>query len=267
MTRADAPSTHRLGWTLATLAGWMAITFLGAWLFHPGEESLDELVTSGISWQLVAACIFLVAMIRWQGWHDLGFRSPAPGTLRLLWLPLLMVGLLLLLAAAAGLPPISAILFILVNTLVVGFSEETMFRGVLFRTLWGRMSVWPAILVTSVLFGAVHVLNGFITGSFGNAMAQAVLAGCSGILFVAILLRTGSIWVAIVYHALWDTATFLVVAGALTSDEATQASETASVGGVAATLMPLLLVLPNLLYALWLLRKVHKDPPPGAQTL
>ena len=257
-----SPSTNRVGWAVITLVLWTAITFGGAELLGPGTQSLDALVTHGIVWQIVLAGMMLVGMIAWRGWNDLGFRAPDCGTLKLLWLPTLLVALQFLAAFLIGLPDITMILLILLNTAFVGFSEETMFRGVLYRALRGRMRIWPAILLTSAMFGAIHVLNGFITGDFESPIVQAILAGCSGLLLMAIFLRTGSLWVAIVWHALWDAATFLVARVASELD-APDGGEIADPGGWEMTLVPLALVLPNLLYALWLLRRVHRAPPAG----
>lgn len=262
----ETRSTDRIVVTMATLVAWVAITFVGSKILLPGERSLEEVVTQGIAWQIVLAGAMLVAVISWRRWPDLGFRGPDPGTLKLLWLPLLLVVLQFAVAAMLGLPNGGVILLVLLNTLFVGFSEETMFRGILYRTLRGRIPIWPAVLLTSFLFGAVHILNGFITGGFATAFLQAILAGCSGLLLMAIFLRTGSLWVAIIYHALWDAAAFLVGLGASAMAEtegSAAAVETGAPGGFAQFLIPFLTVLPNLLYALWLLRHIHKSTPPG----
>lgn len=172
---------------------WLVITFGGALLLVPAGTSLDDVVSHGIAWQIVLAGVLLVGLIVWRGWSDLGFQPPEPGTLRLLWLPVLIVVLQFAVAAGLGLPSASVILFVVVNSLFVAFSEETMFRGALYRALRGQVSIWPAILLTSVLFGLIHILNSLITGAFAPAVLQAVIAGCSGILLMAIFLRTGSL--------------------------------------------------------------------------
>lgn len=267
MTEPALPASkgNRLGLALVTLAAWVAITFFGAKLLLPGERSLDEIVTTGIAWQIVLAALLLVAVIRWQGWADLGFRAPKPGTLRLLSLPGLIIALFLGLTVLLGTPGTAVVLLVLANTLVVGFSEETMFRGILYRALRTRMTIWPAILLTTAMFGGVHVINGFITGDFGSAAIQAVLAGCSGLMLMAVFLRTGSLWAAIVVHGLWDFATFVLglANGASPNVAGPGPTEMAADGSASAYLAPLLVILPNLVYGLWLLRSVGRVPPPG----
>ena len=261
-TAAKPAGPSRIGWALATLAAWTVITFGGALLLRPAERGLDEIVTQGVLWQVVLAAAMLFVVSIWRGWSDLGLNAPERGTLRLLWFPLLLVALQMLLALLLGLPSVGVGALILLNTACVGVSEEVMFRGVLYRAFRQRMKIWPAILLTSVLFGAVHVLNGVITGAFADALRQALVASCSGLLLMAIFLRTGSLWTAIVWHALWDAATFLVALGG-TGAATPVAAEIAEPNGLAQTLIPLALVLPGLLYALWLLRHVHRAPPAG----
>ena len=117
-----------------------------------------------------------------------------------------------LLPAVLGLPPAGTLLFIALNTALIGLSEEWMFRGVLFQGLRSRLAMWPAILLTSLLFGAVHVLNVITTGQLLEAVVQSVAAFMSGMVLLALLIRTGSIWVPIAYHALWDFGTFVTSA-------------------------------------------------------
>ncbi|MCT4370121.1 CPBP family intramembrane metalloprotease [Yangia mangrovi] len=255
---------HRLGIACGTLVAWVAVTIFGAGLRGKPVE-LEDMATQGIAWQIALAGVLLVCVIAWRGWRDLGFRAPAPGTLKLLWLPALIVLAMFGLAVVLGLPAPDVVLLVLANTLLVGFSEEVMFRGVLFGALRERLRPWPAILCTTGAFGLVHVLNGFLTGSFTLAVMQALAASCTGLMLMAILLRTGSLWGAILVHALWDCATFLVVlsAGAMADLKELQAA-----GGLEVTpgllVVPLLIVLPNLVYGLWLLRGSRVEAEPRA---
>ena len=89
-----------------------------------------------------------------------------------------------------------------------------MFRGVWLRGLFRSTGIWVAILGSSVLFGAMHVLNVFLTGDLRSALLQSGAACLSGVFLAAVRLRTGSLWTGIVLHGLWDAGTFLVAAGA-----------------------------------------------------
>ena len=175
--------------------------------------------------------------------------APRPASsLRVLWFPALYLLFFALLPAVLGLPPAGTLLFIALNTALIGLSEEWMFRGVLFQGLRSRLAMWPAILLTSLLFGTVHVLNVITTGQLAEAVVQAVAAFMSGMVLLALLIRT-----PIVYHALWDFGTFVTSA---TSPKTGGPADFAQ--GWTWTL-PILIVLPNFLYGLFLLRKVRND--------
>lgn len=245
----------RLPFSLLVYLLWAAITiFGGMWLSGGQKQSLIEGLTKGPLWNVIAAFLFLLAVILVSGWRDLKFGAPQPGTLRLLWFPALYIVGFLSIAGLLGWPPLSLMLMILFSTLFVGLSEETMFRGVLFQALRTRVKLWPAMIWTSVLFGSVHILNALTTGELLNAMLQAFTATLSGFAFMAILVRTGSIWPAIIYHALWDFGTFSISAGHQSGGDI----PTGDVGGWA-FFLPVLLVLPNFLYGIYLLRNVRNE--------
>ena len=90
-----------------------------------------------------------------------------------------------------------------------GFMEEILFRGFLFRLMdacWGWL---PALLITSAVFGAVHLTNPEAT-VFG-AVAIALEAG---VLLGAAYLITRRLWSAIGIHTAWN----FVQAGIFSSD-------------------------------------------------
>jgi membrane protease YdiL (CAAX protease family) len=245
----------RLTISLITCAAWTLVTVFGMlWAGDGTPKPLIESVTHGVSWNLVVAVALLAAVTVAMRWGDLKFVAPKPpGSLRVLWFPALYLLLFALMPAVLGLPPASTLLFVMLNTMLVGLSEEWMFRGVLFQGLRSRLALWPAILITSALFGAVHVVNVVTTGQLGEAVVQAVAAFMSGMVLIALLIRTGSIWVPIVYHALWDFGTFVASAGSAARGPPIDVAQ-----GWNWT-MPIAMVLPNFLFALFLLRKVRND--------
>jgi uncharacterized protein len=229
------------------LALWMGITFL----LIPAQEgnvSLEALVAQGIGRQFVIACAFLIAAAVVLRWGDLGFGPPQPGRSLLLgWLHVLFIAGFFAVALSAGFPATSIFFFVLINTLMVGFSEEVMFRGFLLSALRGVMGVWPAVILSSVVFGAVHVSNGFITGDWGPAGVQALMATMSGLAFAALRVRTGSLWPGIVLHGLWDAGLFLMGLSVVAPAEP-------EAGAGAPVWFGALIVAPFVIYAVWLLR-------------
>ena len=82
--------------------------------------------------------------------------------------------------------------------LIVGFAEEFLFRGYALATLAEGIGFWPAAIVLSLVFGAIHL------GNIGENPVGAVSAGLVGLLFCFSLRRSGNLWFAIGLHAAWD---------------------------------------------------------------
>ena len=82
--------------------------------------------------------------------------------------------------------------------LVVGFYEEFSFRGYPQFTLSQAAGFWPAALVLSCAFGAVHLSN---PGENGVGIAGIVL---TGLFWSFTLRRTGTLWFAVGMHASFD---------------------------------------------------------------
>jgi membrane protease YdiL (CAAX protease family) len=135
--------------------------------------------------------------------------------------------------------------------MLVGWSEEVMFRGVWMRGLHRSFGIWAAILGSSLIFGAIHVLNVFLTGDLKGAVIQAAAAFLSGVFLAAVRLRTQSLWTGIVLHWLWDAGTFLVAAGAT----ATAAAAPTAMGDYGSIVMSI----PLFLLGLFFLRHAGRD--------
>lgn len=252
--------SNRFVIALAVMVVWMTIILIGPKLqFGSGNISLDDLVSHGIVISLVIALLFLFAVVAFFGWwREVGFQSPEPSKSWLLvWFPALIIIAFLGLAMLLGLPSKEVIIYVLINTLFVGISEELMLRGILFHGAISRFSIWSTILITSIIFGAIHSLNGFLTGNFAMAAVQAVSAGMSGFWFVAIRLRTNSLYPAMVMHWLWDFVLFILLK-ATTSAAANANAPAVEPTMIQAIFVPIASALPTFLYGLWLLRGIGK---------
>lgn len=80
-----------------------------------------------------------------------------------------------------------------------GFLEECVFRGVFVRLLDKHIGAIGAVIVSSVIFGAVHLTNAH-AGVFG---AVAIILE-AGPLLAACYLLTRRLWLAIGVHAAWN---------------------------------------------------------------
>ena len=80
----------------------------------------------------------------------------------------------------------------------VGLFEEFLFRGYTQYTLADSISFWPAAIVLSCLFGAVHL------GNPGEGWVGAAGVVAIGLIFAFALRRTGNLWLAVGWHASFD---------------------------------------------------------------
>ena len=230
---------------MAALAVWLGLTVGGRWLESAFRAPQGTTVTGGIGLSWALAALFALALLLASSQRrEAGLRAPQPWkTLWLVWPPLLYALLMLLLAWAGGWPQPRVLLIVACNAALVAISEELMFRAILLQGMLDRYAVWPAVLISSALFGLAHTGNGLATGDVSGALWQAVAATLQGVGYAAIRLRTRSVWPMVLVHGLWDYA--LVTA---------TLPHPAEDGASILPYVALLAVLPLCLYGVYLLR-------------
>jgi len=82
--------------------------------------------------------------------------------------------------------------------IIVAMFEENAFRGYLLHTAAEGMGFWPAAVLMSLLFAAMHVQNP------GESKVGIVAVFAFGIMLAFSLWRTGSLLWAIGFHFMWD---------------------------------------------------------------
>lgn len=90
------------------------------------------------------------------------------------------------------------------SMLLVGFVEELIFRGFLFRALLKENPPRVAIAVSAVTFGIGHIVNLLIGQGGLETLVQVVFAIAGGLMFTEVFYRSGSLWVCILAHGLVD---------------------------------------------------------------
>ncbi len=111
-----------------------------------------------------------------------------------------------------------------VESLMIGLFEETAFRGVLLLavvdSVLARMEragknaaapqLFAAALVTSAIFGALHLFNLFGGASVGGTLLQAGYSFLIGGMCSLVLLMSGSLASCVLIHAVYDFGGYLV---------------------------------------------------------
>ena len=103
----------------------------------------------------------------------------------------------------AGAEPniLNFLLSLLIIGVIVPISEELFFRGLLYRWFHLRFRLWPAILISSLLFGLAHY----------DSLAVMISSFVLGIANAIAMERTKSIWVPILMHAVTNGAAVILM--------------------------------------------------------
>lgn len=90
--------------------------------------------------------------------------------------------------------------------LCVGFLEEVIFRGLLFKAI-AKDNIKSAVIISSVTFGIGHIINLFNGSGMDlvNNLCQIVFAVAVGFLLVTIFYRGGSLFPCIIVHSTINT--------------------------------------------------------------
>ena len=95
-------------------------------------------------------------------------------------------------------------LWAVLSMLLVGFIEEVIFRGFLFKMMLKENGVRPAIIVSSVTFGIGHLVNLLAGQTSLESVMQVLFAIAWGFIFTMVFYKCGSLWPSIIVHGLVD---------------------------------------------------------------
>ncbi len=107
-----------------------------------------------------------------------------------------------------------ALLLALVVYAAVGLTEEVCCRGILL-SIWQKYfqkhknSKMKAALISSIVFGAVHLINlanGFSVSNIIYTLSQIFFATMYGMFFAALMFKTKSLWFCALFHGMIDLA-------------------------------------------------------------
>jgi hypothetical protein len=139
----------------------MTIMFHGLGIRYGSPE-----MTPVVLWfEVLLALLVVLYVRRFNSWREIGYGECRWG--RLLWVvPILLLNLVSLgsvvaTVAGAGLGPgdVGRLAVTAVMTLLVGFAEETTFRGILLRGALERHGLVAALLVSAAGFSLLHSIN------------------------------------------------------------------------------------------------------------
>jgi membrane protease YdiL (CAAX protease family) len=139
----------------------------------PLRNSFGKLFWLGALWGMASLSLLLLAL---RGAHAFYFGS----------------------VALHGLRALKFAAFWAAFFLIVAFYEEFFTRGYTQFTLTDGVGFWPAAILLSLGFGALHLENP------GENWVGILGAMMIGLFFCLTLRRTGNLWFAVGFHSAWD---------------------------------------------------------------
>lgn len=98
----------------------------------------------------------------------------------------------------------------ILSMLCVGFIEEIIFRGFLFKALCEK-NVKQAILISSITFGIGHIVNILNGADFVSTLLQICYASAIGFLFTIIFYKGKSLLPCIITHGIYNSFSIFAV--------------------------------------------------------
>ena len=146
-----------------------------------------------------------------------GLAGWAKNSRAMLWfIPLWILSCLNLFSGFQPDYPVPGLIYAAVSMALVGFAEELIFRGFLFKAMLKDGNVKAAIIVSSVTFGLGHILNLFTGHELIATLIQVVFAVAMGFVFTLVFYKSGSLLPGILAHSIID------VTSVLASDDGSQ---------------------------------------------
>lgn len=184
---------------------WFAVIWILVYVLAFGNaDSLSEAM--GVPKLLTVAVGLVLALILWHFLRKNNLETaqglcPFRGKYRrfLYFLPLIAISSVnFWFGTAVTASPLETLLYIL-SMCLVGFLEEVIFRGLLFQAM-RPSGVTAAIVVSSLTFGAGHIINLLLGAPLAETLLQLVYASAVGFCYTAVFLAGGSLLPCILSH-------------------------------------------------------------------
>lgn len=186
---------------------WIGIYCAGMSIFDGISRSVG-VESSATAVFAIAVSIFLFVWLKKNGIQEcFGLCSPTvPARAFLFYIPLILITSQNLWSGVELQYDAVGTLCFVIKMLCVGFLEELIFRGFLFKAMC-RDSIRWAVVFSSVTFGLGHILN-LVNGSgmrLAENLVQIICAVLIGFLYVIIFWRGGSLWPCIISHGVLNS--------------------------------------------------------------
>ncbi|WP_042200524.1 CPBP family intramembrane glutamic endopeptidase [Paenibacillus camerounensis] len=169
------------------------------------------IIAQGTAFAVMAVIVAVYMTRGGRTWARYGFRpiTAVESKDALYYIPLLIIALVQPLIGGFNVQLTAAeILLFVVFTLFVGFSEETVFRGIIRDKLKVKGPVFY-IVFSSVFFGILHMVNALNGKDALSVVLQVVNAFLIGLILALLIETTRNIIPLILFHFVYDALAFM----------------------------------------------------------
>lgn len=183
---------------------WIAIYVIGTSLAEALSETVGAYkLVSAIFHMVMTACLFL--WVKRNGLAEkYGLFLPRYRIARAwFFIPLMLVCLYKLVFSPALRFSVTESVLFVISMLCVGFLEELIFRGFLFRAI-EKENLTRAIIISSVTFGIGHIVNLLNGQNLLDTVGQIIFAVFVGFALVILFHKGKSLVPCIVFHGVFN---------------------------------------------------------------
>ncbi len=192
-------------WFVAIMEAMVVLGYLlagtAAYFLRLSNMALYGLANLGLT------LIVIVLLTRLKWWKTIGFKPlHRRGDLLCFLVPLVPMALNFI--PGVRIESVVYVSGVLVIALMVGFAEETIFRGLMLQAL-KPLGHWKAAIITALLFGLTHGMNALTGKSMVESMMQIGYAVAIGFAYAALVLKKDVLWPLVLTHFLTDFVYFI----------------------------------------------------------
>ena len=163
-----------------------------------GYTSIQSAIINTILSAVILTLIFLIKRVKFYG-----LTKPEKSKQFLYFIPLMIISLFNLRHGIHINNTTSEIIFHIITMLNVGFLEEIIMRGFLFKMM-EKDNVKRAIIVSSITFGMGHIVNLLNGADFVPTLLQVCYAIAIGYMLVMVFYKSKSLIPCIIFHGIFN---------------------------------------------------------------
>lgn len=186
---------------------------------YSSDETLNSLLNVIVTRSV--GCLVFIPLSVYMGYNVFGLTKKSRAKMLLCSLvPLAVVVnnfpiIGVLSGAAYVTKPYYFIAIFALEALMIGMFEEFAFRGVLLPYILesrrsSAKSIFLATVISSALFGGIHLFNLLSGGGVGSVLLQIGYSFLIGGMCAIVLLYTRCIWLCVALHAIYDFGGYLI---------------------------------------------------------